>query len=239
MSHKSAFKFLFALCGLAAVAICASSTLNAQSKGQWTTLFKGSDVSALRGYKMAAFPTAGWIIRDGELRTDPNATKETRVDLVSREKYKDFELEYEWRISPGGNSGVMYRVAETEGPAWHTGAEMQILDDDKHPDAKLGINGNRQAGTLYDLIPTNSSKRLKPVGEFNKARVVIKNNRVEHFLNGAKVVEYEMNSPQFMSLVASSKFKDYPRFAREPEGFICLQHHGEEVAFRNIRIRRL
>ena len=216
-----------------------ATTSLAQNKGARITLFDGKDTSAWRGYKQEAFPAKGWIVSDGILSTDPKVASADRVDIMTREKFKDFDLELEWRISPGGNSGVFFGAAETDGPVWHTAPEMQILDDDRHPDANRGVGGNRRAGTLYDLLPANANKRLKPVGEFNKARITVRNNQVTHYLNGKKILEYTLGSPEMNRILAASKFKDLPRFAREPEGHIALQHHGEEVSFRNIRIKRL
>lgn len=219
--------------------VTAVAPLAAQKRGGTIVLFDGRDTSAWRGYKQEGFPAKGWVVRDGVLSTDPTIASADRVDIITRDKFRNFDLELEWRISPGGNSGVFYGVAETDGPAWHTGPEMQILDDDRHPDANRGVNGNRRAGTLYDLLPANGNKRLKPVGEFNKARLVVRDGRVTHYLNGKKILEYDLNSPEMTKIIAASKFKDFPRFAREQEGYIALQHHGEEVSFRNIRIKRL
>ncbi len=177
-----------------------------------------------------------WAIESGTLKTVPGLDRGDRVDLVTRETFGDFELELEWKVSPGGNSGVIYRVAETEPMTWHTGPEMQVLDDSKHKDGASPLNA---AGSLYALIPANANKTLKPVGEFNHAKIVFQNGHVEHWLNGSKVVEYKWGSPEIKALIARSKFSKLPRFMQEPEGRIALQHHGEEVWFRNVRIRRL
>lgn len=206
---------------------------SAKSDSKWITLFNGGSTDALRGYKQEGFPSKAWVIENGALKTIVGGEK---VDLITKEKFKNYELELEWKVSPAGNSGVIYNVAETDGPAWRTGPEMQVLDDSKHRD---GGNPKTSAGALYALIAPNSSKTLKPVGEWNKAKLIIKNNHVEHWLNGAKVVEYEWGSPAIKALIAQSKFKDMPRFMQESEGHIALQHHGEEVWYRNIRIRRL
>lgn len=204
---------------------------------EWTVLFDGKNSNGLRAYKREDFPAKGWILDNGALKTVPKEQGGEVVDLVTKDKFKDFELELEWKVAPGGNSGVMYRVNEEEkGPAWFTGPEMQILDDDKHPDGK---NPKTSAGALYALIAPNAKKKLKAVGEFNSARVVFKNNHVEHWLNGEKIVEFTWGSDAVKALAAESKFKDKPKFMGESEGRVVFQHHGQEFWIRNIRIRRL
>ena len=157
------------------------------------------------------------------------------VDLVTREKFEDFELQLDWRISPGGNSGVIYRVSEDFPQSYNTGPEMQVLDDAKHKD---GENPKTSAGALYALIAPKN-KILKPVGEWNHARLLVQGNHVEHWLNGSKVVEYELGSQELKSLIADSKFNKMPGFAKEKTGHVCLQHHHDEVWYRNVKIRRL
>ena len=209
----------------------------ADKPGEWQVLFDGKETKGLRAFKGEGFPSKGWIVEDGALKTVPKQQGGQVTDLITTEKFKDFELELEWKVSPGGNSGVMYRVIELDkGPAWFTGPEMQILDDSKHPDGK---NPLTSAGALYGLIAPNEHRKLKPVGEFNAAKLVFKNNHVEHWLNGAKIVEYTWGSDAVKALAAKSKFSDKPRFMAEPEGHITFQHHGEEFWVRNIRIRRL
>lgn len=209
----------------------------ADKPGEWQVLFDGKTPKGLRAFKGEGFPEKAWVIDQGALKTQPRSAGGQVVDLITVEKFKDFELELEWKVTPGGNSGVMYRVAELpNGPAWFTGPEMQILDDDKHGDGK---NPKTSAGALYALIAPNAKKKLKPVGEFNVAKVIFKNNHVEHWLNGEKVVEFTWGSPEVKALAAESKFKDKPRFMAEPEGHIVFQHHGEEFWVRNIRVRKL
>ena len=219
---------------------CAALLLGAftaSAAAEWTVLFDGKNINGLRAYKREDFPAKGWILDHGALKTVPKEQGGEVVDLVTKDTFKDFELELEWKVAPGGNSGVMYRVNEEEkGPGWFTGPEMQILDDDKHPDGK---NPKTSAGALYALIAPNAKKKLKPVGEFNSARVVFKNNHVEHWLNGEKIVEFTWGSAEVKALAAESKFKDKPKFMGEPEGRVTFQHHGQEFWIRNIRIRRL
>jgi hypothetical protein len=204
------------------------------SGGGWKVLFDGRSTEAWRGYTRDAFPTGCWAIEGDALKTVAGA--KGPCDIITRDKYRDFELELEYKVSPGGNSGILYRVAELPGePAWHSGPELQILDDEKYRN-----NSPRTwTGALYDMIAA-ADKDLRPVGEWNTVRVVIKGNHVEHWLNGRKVVEYEWGSDALGALIAGSKFKDLPRFAREPEGYIALQHHdGGDVWFRNVRVRAI
>ncbi len=212
------------LCG------CASSQPTG-SNGGWKVLFGGSDTSALRGYNQKDFPAKAWIIDEGALKTVPGAA----IDLVTLEEYDDFELEFEWKVPPGGNSGIFYNASETSGPIWHTGPEYQLLDDDRHPD---GRNVLTSAGALYGLRAP-IGKKLKPVGEFNSVRVISKGDHVEHWLNGVKVVDYTWGSPEIAALIQKSKFKDLPGFMKKSSGQIGFQHHGEIVWFRNIRVRRI
>jgi len=138
-------------------------------------------------------------------------------------------------VAPGGNSGIIYLVSEDEDQTWKTGPEMQVLDDAKHPDGK---DPKTSAGALYALIaPIN--KVLEPVGRWNRVRLIVHNGHVEHWLNGRKVLDYELGGDQLKHLIAKTKFKDFPRFAQNREGFVALQHHGQEAWYRKIRIRSL
>jgi hypothetical protein len=193
----------------------------------------------LRGYRSRNFPSTAWTVEDGALKA---ITGVSNVDLVTKERYKSFDLTFEWKTSVGGNSGVFFHVQEDakaeagngNSPNWLNNYEMQLLDDigfdDKEP--------KRSAGALYDLIaPVN--KELKPVGEYNSARLLVQNDQVEHWLNGRKVLEYRMNSPEMKALIQQSKFKNIEGFGNYTEGHIMFQHHGQEVWYRNIRIRPL
>jgi hypothetical protein len=157
------------------------------------------------------------------------------VDLVTREQYQDFELEFEWKVAPRANSGVKIRVSEDGMLRGMIGPEMQIVDDGNTLD---GRNPLTSAGALYDLVaPTN--KTLNPAGEWNRGRIIVRGSHVEHWLNGARIVEYELGSPELEALIAKTKFRNMPTFGRNKMGFIGFQNHGGEVWFRNIRIRRL
>jgi hypothetical protein len=195
-------------------------------------LFDGKTKDAWRGYKRKDFPDKGWTVDQGALKTIVGGDQ---VDLITKEKFRNFELELEWKVSPGGNGGIFYRAGEDDPEIWHNAPEIQVLDDDRHSDGK---NPKTSAGSLYALIAPKG-KKLKPVGEFNQFRLVARGNHVEHWLNGAKVVEYELGSDYLKSLIAESKFKDKPNFGRLKEGYIGIQHHGQEVWYRNIRVRVL
>jgi hypothetical protein len=208
-------------------------------KGKWTVLFNGTSTDQLRGYKMTAFPEQAWKVEDGALVT---LTGVPNIDLVTKEEYKDFELEFDWKVSIAGNSGVFFHMQESlshqsgngNSPNWLDNFEMQILDDINFKDTAV----IRSAGSLYDLIAPQH-KQLKPVGEYNTARLIVKGNHVEHWINGNKVVEYEMGSDKMNNLLKESKFKNNPGYGKSPNGLIMFQHHGQKVWFKNIRVRKL
>jgi len=205
---------------------CSDKTQN------WVILFDGGSVDQWRGYKQDNFPKDGWTVDNGALKTIDGGN---RVDIITKDIYENFELVLEWRVSPAGNSGIFYFATEESDYIWQTAPEMQVLDDSAHPDGKRAVTS---AGSLYALIsPTVNS--LKPVGEFNEARIKVKNDQVEHWQNGKKVLAYEYGSDTINELIAKSKFKSMPLFAKANSGHVGLQHHGEEVWFRNIRIRKL
>jgi hypothetical protein len=196
----------------------------------WIVLFDGS-TDALRGYGGDSFPTS-WAVDGGELYALPGAG----VDLISRASFSDFELEFEWRVPPGGNSGVLYRVVESDAPSWATGPEYQVLDDDGHPD---GGDALTSAAALYGLIAPNADRHLEPVGSVNRGRIIVRDGHVEHWLNGRQVVAYTWNGPDVRSRIAASKFRAAVGFMAADAGGVVFQHHGEEVWFRNLRIRPL
>lgn len=233
---------------LGAKAQKAPNTLTAQEKKDgWKLLFDGKTTNGWRGAYKDKFPAKGWDVTDGMLTIQQSNGSESESfgDIVTDGEYSDFDLVFDFKLTEGANSGVKYFVAEQspkpKGSAF--GLEFQVLDDDKHPDAKLGRNGNRTVGSLYDLIPA-SGKKANPIGEWNTGRVISKGKHVEHWLNGTKVVEYERGSEQFRELVAMSKYKapDYNangRFGEAPKGHILLQDHGNRVYFRNMKIKTL
>lgn len=198
----------------------------------WQVLFDGSATAGLRGYGRPDVPADRWVIDDGELRTLVGAG----IDLITIDQYEDFELEFEWRVAPGGNSGVLYRVGETADPAWTTGPEYQVLDDDAHPD---GREPTTSAAALYALLAPGPGKRLQPVGSFNSGRIVVREGHVEHWLNGELVLEYGWGDATLRASIEGSKFAAYGGFMAQPTGHIVLQHHGEEAAFRTVRVRAI
>jgi len=223
----SKFIFILALTTLL-VSMCAVKP----DQNQWTVLFDSKTTDAWRAFHRDTFPTEGWKIEDGALKTIVGGDA---VDIITKNQYENFELELEWKVSPGGNSGIFFGVSEQDASVWQSGVEMQVLDDNLHPD---GQNPMTSAGSLYALIAPQN-KVLQPVGEFNKARLVVRENHAEHWLNGVKIVEYTLGSDTLRALIADSKFKDMPTFGTVKIGHIALQHHGEEVWYRNIRIRPL
>jgi len=201
-------------------------------------LWDGKTTNGWRGAYKDKFPDKGWTIKDGTLNVlaSTGAESTNGGDIVTTKEYSAFILQFEFRLTDSANSGVKYFVTEKEHNSGSAiGLEYQMLDDDKHPDGK---KPSTSAGSLFDLIAPEN-KTLKPVGEYNKARVVINNGHVEHWLNGNKILEYDLGSASFKELVAKSKFKGFPRFALNSEGFIALQYHGDDVWYRKIRIRAL
>jgi hypothetical protein len=201
----------------------------------WAPLFDGRTLNGWRGYKKTDAAATRWRIENGMLTVPPKDGKDTRgaLDLITTASYDRFELSFEWRISPGGNSGVKYFVLEDMDSA--IGHEYQIVDDQKHPDALIGPE--RQTASFYDVLSA-SSRPVRPAGEFNESRIVVSGTHVEHWLNGTRVLQYELETPALKAAVADSKFKDVARFGTRQKGHILLQDHGDQVWFRNIRIRQ-
>ncbi|NDV67411.1 DUF1080 domain-containing protein [Dysgonomonas sp. 25] len=210
----------------------------------WSLLWDGKTTNGWRGAKLSTFPQKGWSIKDGVLKVHKSGGGESSNggDIVTIQKYKNFILKVDFKITPGANSGIKYFVNSdlNKGEGSAIGCEFQILDDERHPDAKMGVKGNRTLASLYDLIPSERGGAFKfYFNDFNTAMVVVMGNKVEHWLNGVKVVEYERNTQMFNSLVAYSKYKNWPNFGNLTEGNILLQDHGDEVYFKNIKIKVL
>ena len=209
----------------------------------WVLLFDGKTPEGWRGYKKDHFPN-GWKIVDGTIHCIGSGRGEAGNkeggDIIYDKEFQNFTLSLEWKISEGGNSGIFYLGQEGPDFIWKTAPEMQVLDNEKHPDAKLGKDGNRQAGSLYDLIPAKP-QNAKPVGEWNQVEITVYKGTVVHKQNGVNVVEYHLWTPEWNELVAGSKF---PNLNKEwadvaTKGYIGLQDHGDDVWFRNIKIKRL
>lgn len=210
----------------------------------WHLLFDGKTMTGWRSARSNGFPSTGWAVKDGMISVTETGGEEAGNggDLITTRTYSDFELTVDFRISPGANSGIKYFVNPdlTPGHEGHgslIGFEYQVLDDALHPDAKKGKDGDRTVGSLYDMIPAATNKPIKPIGEWNTARIVVRGKHGEHWLNGVKVLEYDRSSPQFKAIVAESKFHIYPGFGEADQGYILLQDHGFPVSFRNIKIR--
>jgi hypothetical protein len=210
-------------------------------KEGWKLLFDGKSGANWMNAKSKTFPSKGWIIKDGILTvTSETGTQNTGGDIVTVNKYKSFELSVDFKYTPGANSGIKYFV-DTEsnnGALASIGCEYQILDDKLHPDAKLGINGNRTLAGLYDLIPPKNKIDNGP-DKWNHATIIVKGNHVQHWLNGQMTVEYDRGNPAWKELVATSKFKTSPGFGEVAEGRLLLQDHGNVVSYKNIKIREI
>lgn len=210
----------------------------------WQLLFDGHSSAGWVGAYKKTFPEKGWQIKDGAITVLSSEGKESQNggDIVSTGEYKAFDLSFDFKMTPGANSGVKYFVTlEENNTGSAIGLEYQVLDDTLHPDAKLGRDGDRTMASLYDLIKANKQKRfIHPMGQWNTGRIVVyPNNHVEHYLNGIKVLEYERGSAAYRDLVAISKYKIWKNFGEAPQGHILLQDHGNEVSFRSIKIRTL
>lgn len=215
----------------------------------WMLLFDGKSFAGWRGLGQEGIPRGHWILEGDSIKKVPSRDVPLQEDgqplqggdILTERTFENFELSLEWKISPAGNSGIKYNVSEemsTSNPPQHAalGFEYQVLDDENHPDAKNG--DNRTAAALYDLIAPEN-KVLKPVGEFNTARIVYNGNHGEHWLNGIKVLEYDLETPEIDELLKKSKYRDIPGFAEKRKGHIVLQDHTDAVWFRNIKIREM
>ena len=232
------------------------NTLTDQEKRSgWLLLWDGKTTDGWRSPNSERFPSRSWSIADGVLTVDAgvnNANAEAGAggDIITRERYSNFELSADFKTTPGCNSGIKIFVQPNLSPIDKVtgqpigvgsaiGMEYQILDDERHPDAKAGRNGDRRLGALYDLMPCDTNKPVKPMGEWNRVRILSQGKHVEFWLNGQKILEFERGSAEFREAVAQSKFKNIPDFGEWPDGHILLQEHGSVVSFRNIKIRAL
>jgi hypothetical protein len=230
MSPKAVARALVRLVVLMAVTATVLPAAEAKGAGEWRPLFDGRTTAGWRGYKTQDVP-AGWAVVDGVLVKEGKST-----DLVTKDQYGDFELEFDWKLAPGGNAGVFYRGTEEYDHIYWSAPEYQLLDDAAHADGK---NRLTSAGSAYALYPPPAGV-VKPAGEWNSSRIVARGPHVEHWLNGKKVVEYELWSPDWEAKVKASKFKDWPNYGRAKKGYIAIQgDHEGSLSLRNVRIREL
>jgi hypothetical protein len=207
----------------------------AEKNAGWVSLFDGHSLEGWRGYMRSDAANTRWTIADGNLCVAPGTGADTRGqrDIVTKDTYDRFELRWEWRVGEGGNSGLKYFVLEDQPAA--IGHEYQMIDDERHPDAKRGPT--RQTAALYDVFGA-VNRPVKPAGQWNQSRIVVSGMKVEHWLNGTKVLDYELGSAQLKEAIAKSKFNTVPRFGTLQKAHILLQDHGEAVCYRGIAIRR-
>mgnify|MGYP000113434546 CR=1 FL=1 len=222
---------LFALFAFNAALTAADASLNSLTKAEandgWRLLFDGKSLDQWRGYKKETLPD-GWKVQD-----DGSFCRTGGGDIVTKEQFDSFDLMIEWKISPGGNSGIFYRATEAHGAIYESAPEMQVLDNTKHGDGK---NPKTSAGANYALIPPPKDV-TKPAGEWNQARLLVDGQRVEHWLNGEKLLEYTLGSPEWTELVKGSKFAGWSDYGKALKGHLGLQDHGDQVWYRNVKIR--
>lgn len=224
------------------VTSCGSKGKSGKDDG-FVSIFDGKTTTGWRGYNKKTFPEKGWEVVDGTLHCIASGNGEAGGpggDIIYDKKLSNFELDLEWKIGEGGNSGIFILAQEVDSvPIYESSPEMQILDNDKHPDAKLGVDGNRMAGSLYDLIPAKP-QNTKPAGAWNHAHILVYQGTVVFAQNGANVVEFHLWTDAWKKMVSESKFKDWPMFLNTAkEGYIGLQDHGSDVWFRNIKLKVL
>jgi hypothetical protein len=208
----------------------APNTLTAAERsGGWRLLFDGRTTDGWRGFKKTGMPS-GWKVVDGALTRVGNAG-----DIVTTQKFRNFELTLDWRVAPGGNSGIFYRASEDDDEIYWTAPEMQVLDDARHPDGKSRLTAAGSDFAIYEA----PAGIVKPAGQWNQVRIIVNDRHVEHWLNGVRMLQYELYSPDWEMRVRGSKFAPHPRYGRNAEGYIGLQDHGDRVAFRSIKVHVL
>ena len=226
-------KFTFlTLALLAAVSLAAEpNTITEEEKAAgWKLLFDGKTTAGWVGIGKAAFPAIGWTVEDGTLKHTKGGG-----DIVTSEQFENFELSWEWKIASGGNSGLKYNLVD---PKKAVGFEYQLMDDANHPDGKQG-GGTRVTASLYDLLKPAADKKLNATDDWNTSRILVNGNHVEHWLNGAKTVEFEFGGETLKAAIAKSKYKSIAKFGDKTKSPILLQDHGDEIAFRSMKVRIL
>ncbi|HEY2066791.1 MAG TPA: DUF1080 domain-containing protein [Gemmatimonadaceae bacterium] len=240
---------LVLLAGSASATRADAQLSDAERAAGWRSLFDGHTLTGWRGVGYAGVPAAHWTVEHGAIKTIASGKVDVQADgqpvaggdLITVDSFRDFELAWDWKVTPGAKSGVKYNVSEersTALPPPHAakGFEYQMLDDDRHPDSKLPTH---RTGALYDLVAPNANKRLRPAGEWNHSVIVFDGRHGEHWLNEQKIVAYDLGSSAMTAALAASKYASIPWFAERRTGHVVLQDHGDEVYFRNIRIREL
>ncbi len=236
---KNILVIFFLISGLAYVYPQADiNSLSPEEKSKaWILLFNGDNLDGWTSPGKTSAPERGWTVEQGILTVNKGGPKRGG-DIITKEEFSEFDLRFEFRLSKAANSGVKYLFTRYEKGGW-LGNEYQILDDDHHPDARGGRDGNRKTAAFYDVLPT-AKKTMKPTGEWNTGRIVVKGSKVEHYLNGKRVLVYKRGSKAYRKAVGLSKFNNTePFFGTVEKGYILLQDHQDEVSFRNIKIRRL
>lgn len=206
----------------------------AEQADGWKLLFNGENMDGWRTYK--GREQDSWEVVDGTLHCKPEGAAEKRADILTVDQYDDFDLVFDWKIAPTDNSGVIYRATEEFDQAYLSGPEYQVIDDKGYPDP---LTATQTSASNYDMHAAPDDKPINPPGQWNTGRIVAKGNHIEHWLNGTKVVEYEINSPEWKELKEGSKWKDAAGYGASPKGHIDLQDHGGEVWYRNIKIKTL
>ena len=239
-----------ALSALAADSTPPNTLTDAEKSAGWRLLWDGKTSEGWRTPRSETFPVKGWEMTHNVISVKHSNGNESGGggDIITRERFSEFELVFDFKLTEVANSGVKYFVQPNISPIDKVtgkptavgsaiGYEFQLLDDQRHPDAKAGRNGNRTLGSFYDVLPASTNKHPNAIGEWNTARILVKGKHVEHWLNGEKILEYDFGSEEVTKAVAQSKFKDIPEFGQFKDGHILLQDHGDQVFFRNIKIR--
>lgn len=246
--RRNNFSILLLIISILLISLQCSTEQKAQSsiselevnKSDWIDLLNSSPVDIWQSVASGEFPDEGWEMTENVLtvKAKTDSTPGGK-DIITKNQYSNFELELEVKLTQGANSGIKYFVTNDfpgfEGS--YLGLEYQLIDDDMHPDAILGNNGNRTMASLYDLIPPLKNKTVYPPGEWNKVKIVVDGDYVQHWLNGLKVLEFNRKSDSYRQLVNLSKYDKFVNFGEAPEGHILLQGHNDEVSFRQIKIR--